>query len=132
MADKSRTGKILAGLFIGAAAACAGTFAYKKYKEKKEIELERDDDDDMEETTEPETDTEGNVLVRISIPGILTKINVAEGDHVNEGDTVATIGNDLPVEAPAAGTVTKILLKTDTMVSMDDILMTILTDDNVD
>lgn len=130
---KKNTGKIIAGLFLGAAAACAGTLAYKNYKKKKEIELENAaSDNDTEETNEPETDTEGNVLVRIEIPGILTKINVAEGDHVNEGDVVGTIGNDLPIEAPASGTVTKILLKTDTMVSMDDILMTIQTDDNVD
>ena len=68
---------------------------------------------------------QGNVVVHVDIPGILTEISVKPGDHVNKGDTLALIGNNLPVEAPAAGTVLEVKAETNRMVSTDDDIMTI-------
>ena len=64
-------------------------------------------------------------MVHVDIPGILTPIFVKAGDHVNKGDTLALIGNNLPVEAPVSGTVLEVKAETNTMVSTDDDIMTI-------
>lgn len=109
----------------GAAAVCAGVYAYRKYKDKKEPETVWDNE--PEEKT-VEKDAAGNVAVHVEIPGVLTKINVKAGDHVNQGDAVAFIGCDMPVEAPVSGVVEEITAEENSMVSTDDTVMTIKAD----
>ena len=114
--------KTVVKLAVGAAAVCAGALAYRKLKDKKEPVTVWDDEP---EKKEPEKNEQGNVVVHVDIPGILTEISVKPGDHVNKGDTLALIGNNLPVEAPAAGTVLEVKAETNRMVSADDDIMTI-------
>lgn len=112
--------KVFGRLLALGAAACAGYYAYQKLKKNK-----TEEEPEEEEVKLPEHDDEGNVKVEIEIPGMLTKINVKPGDHVNAGDEVAVIGNNLPLESPVAGTVQEVLLDTDRMVNMGDVLLTV-------
>jgi biotin carboxyl carrier protein len=120
---KSFAGKLFKGLLTGAA-VCAGVFAYQKYKESKENNSRTEEPDEFTFST-PHTDEAGNVEVKTEMPGFLMKMNVKEGDHVNQGDVIAVIGNVMDVEAPVSGTVVAVGAKEGTMVSMDDVLVTI-------
>jgi acetyl-CoA carboxylase biotin carboxyl carrier protein len=54
------------------------------------------------------------ITVNAHITGTVWKINVKLGDTVAEGETVAILESmkmEMPVESPAAGTVTAILAK---------------------
>ena len=131
MAKKKGSG-IVIGILAAAAGACAGHFAYKKYRERKERE-EREAREKREaqeaEARRSQRNENGELLVRIEIPGILTRIDVKEGDHVTEGQVLGAVGNVLTIEAPKAGTIEKIYLEPDQMVSMDDVLLTLRPDD---
>jgi acetyl-CoA carboxylase biotin carboxyl carrier protein len=54
------------------------------------------------------------ITVNAHITGTVWKINVKVGDSVDEGETVAILESmkmEMPVESPAAGTVSAILAK---------------------
>jgi acetyl-CoA carboxylase biotin carboxyl carrier protein len=54
------------------------------------------------------------ISVNAHITGTVWKINVKVGDTVSEGETVAILESmkmEMPVESPAAGTVTAIVAK---------------------
>lgn len=129
---KKKGGRIVIGILAAAAGACASYFAYKKYRQQKEKE-EREAREKREaqeaEARRSQRNENGEILVRIEIPGILTRIDVQEGDHVTEGQVLGAVGNALTIEAPKAGTIGKIYLKPEQMVSMDDVLMTLRPDD---
>jgi urea carboxylase len=55
---------------------------------------------------------EGESLVSAQVPGSVWQLKVAEGDSVEEGDVVAVVESmkmEVPVTAPAAGTIGKVL-----------------------
>ncbi|SDL00487.1 pyruvate dehydrogenase E2 component (dihydrolipoamide acetyltransferase) [Modicisalibacter muralis] len=63
------------------------------------------------------------------------EIHVAEGDHVNDGDTVLTVETDkaaTDVSAPFSGTIEKVHLKTGDVVRVDDLLFSYVPDDGDD
>ena len=62
------------------------------------------------------------------ITGTVWKIEVKEGDSVNEGDTVVILESmkmEMPVEAPGKGTVKEIKVKEGSAVEEGAVLMTL-------
>jgi acetyl-CoA carboxylase biotin carboxyl carrier protein len=64
--------------------------------------------------------------VEAHITGTVWKVEVAVGDHVDEGDTVVILESmkmEMPVEAEDEGTVSKVLVEEGQTVSEGDILV---------
>lgn len=66
--------------------------------------------------------------VKAHITGTVWKVEVAVGDKVNEGDTVVILESmkmEMPVEAPASGTVKEIKVAPNSPVEEDAVLLII-------
>ena len=66
--------------------------------------------------------------VKAHITGTVWKIEVEEGDEVDEDEEVVILESmkmEMPVESPAAGTVKEIQVEEGDAVDEDDVLMTI-------
>lgn len=66
--------------------------------------------------------------VRAEMAASVWKVNVAEGQAVNAGDELVILESmkmEIPVEAPAGGTVTSVLVKESDQVAEGDVLVTL-------
>lgn len=66
--------------------------------------------------------------VKSTMPGIIIKINVKEGEKVKEGDVIAILESmkmENDIKSPISGEVKRIYVNEDDTVSPDDILMVI-------
>lgn len=81
-----------------------------------------------EEKSAPSTSTDKGEEVKAPMPGKVLKINVSEGDSVNEGDTVLVLEAmkmENEIITNTSGKVKKISVSVNDMVETDDILLLI-------
>ena len=81
-----------------------------------------------EEKPAPEKSTEVGAEIKAPMPGKILKINVSEGDNVNEGDTVLILEAmkmENEIVADTSGKVKKVSVSVNDMVETDDTLLII-------
>ena len=69
-----------------------------------------------------------SIDVRAHITGMVWKIEVSEGDQIEQEQVVAVLESmkmEMPVESPAAGRVLKIAVTEGQAVEEDDVLLTV-------
>ena len=119
--NKNGIGAGIAGFVLGAAAVAAGLAAHHYYTEIERVRL-KDASSKADESNGDslKRDDEGNVIVAAGMTGLLSRIDVKEGDKTAAGDTIMIIGNTIPVVSPVTGTIKTISIKEGTLVSEDE------------
>ena len=106
----------------------ASSASQSKQTEHKESPVKQETKTTIQEKPAPSQSTQEGEEVKAPMPGKILKINVAEGDSVNEGDTMLILEAmkmENEIIADTSGKVKKLSVSVNDMVETDDTLLII-------